>query len=83
MEDAELWEPRTSASLQDALSDIQRHLGLNGNSEHDEYLMELLRRRLVWHASRGQYVWPREVRSALVYWAVDANHPSESQETQH
>jgi hypothetical protein len=74
MEDTELWEPRTSASLQDALSDMQRYLGLNENSEHDEYLMELLRRRLAWDAGRGQYVWPREVRSALVYWTVDANH---------
>ncbi len=73
MEDTGLWEPRTSASLQDALSDLQRHFGLNGNGEHDEYLMELLRRRLTWHASRRQYVWPREVRSALVYWTVDAN----------
>lgn len=68
MEDTGLWEPRKSASLQDALSDLQRHLGLNENSEHDEYLMELLRRRLTWQASCGQYVWPREVRSALVYW---------------
>lgn len=83
MEDTGLWEPRTSASLQDALSDVQRHLGLNENSEHDEYLMELLRRRLAWDALRGQYVWPREVRSALVYWAVDANHPSASQKPQH
>jgi precorrin-6B methylase 2 len=73
MEDTGLWDPRTSASLEDALSDMQRHLGLNGNGEHDEYLMELLRRRLTWHASRNQYVWPREVRSALVYWTVDAN----------
>jgi len=74
MEDSGLWEPRTSASLEDALSDMQRHFRLNENGEHDEYLMELLRRRLTWDASRGQYVWPREVRSALVYWTVDANN---------
>jgi 2-polyprenyl-3-methyl-5-hydroxy-6-metoxy-1,4-benzoquinol methylase len=74
MEDTGLWEPRTSASLEDAFSDMKRHLGLNGNSEHDEYLMELLRRRLTWHTSRGEYVWPREVRSALVYWTVDATN---------
>ncbi len=76
MEDTGLWEPRTSASLQDALSDMQRHLGLSGNSDHDEYLMELLRRRLVWDASREQYVWPREVQSALVYWQVGAQPPA-------
>ncbi len=72
MEDTGLWEPRTSDSLQDALSDLQRHFGLDGNSEHDEYLMDLLRRRLAWDALRNEYVWPREVRSALVYWQVGA-----------
>jgi 2-polyprenyl-3-methyl-5-hydroxy-6-metoxy-1,4-benzoquinol methylase len=68
MEDTGLWEPRTSASLEDALSSLKRHFGLNGNGEHDAYLMDLLRRRLVWQD--GRYVWPREVRSALVYWQV-------------
>jgi 2-polyprenyl-3-methyl-5-hydroxy-6-metoxy-1,4-benzoquinol methylase len=72
MEDTGLWAPRTSASLEDALSDMKRHFGLNGNSEHDEYLMELLRRRLTWQD--GQYVWPREVGSALVYWTVNGNN---------
>jgi 2-polyprenyl-3-methyl-5-hydroxy-6-metoxy-1,4-benzoquinol methylase len=73
MEDTGLWKPRMSASLEDAFSDMKRHFGLNGNSEHDEYLMELLRRRLTWHASRNQYVWPREVRSALVYWTANTD----------
>ncbi len=73
MEDTGLWDPRASASLEDALSDMQRHFGLNGNSDHDEYLMGLLRRRLTWHASREQYVWPREVRSALVYWTTNTD----------
>ncbi len=70
MEDTGLWEPRASDSLQDALNDLQRHLGLNGNNEHDEYLMDLLRRRLTWHPSRNEYVWPREARSALVHWRI-------------
>jgi SAM-dependent methyltransferase len=74
MEDTGLWEQRTSASLEDAFSDMKRHFGLNGNSEHDGYLMDLLRRRLTWHASRNQYVWPREVRSALVYWTVNTDN---------
>jgi SAM-dependent methyltransferase len=72
LEDTGLWEPRTSDSLEDALSDLQRHFGLNGNNEHDEYLMALLRRRLAWDASHGEYVWPCELRSALVYWQVGA-----------
>lgn len=71
MEDTGFWEPRTSASLQDALIDMQYHFGLEGNNEHNEYLMELLRRRLEYHASGGYYVWPPDVRSALVYWYVN------------
>jgi 2-polyprenyl-3-methyl-5-hydroxy-6-metoxy-1,4-benzoquinol methylase len=70
MENTGLWKSRTSSSLEDALSSMKRFLGLNDSSEHDEYLMELLRRRLTW--KDGQYVWPPEVRSALVYWDVGA-----------
>ncbi len=70
MEDTGLWEPRISSSLEEALSSMKRFMGLNESSEHDEYLMELLRRRLTWKG--GKYVWPPEVSSALVYWQVDA-----------
>ena len=65
MENTGLWDSRTSESLEEAWSDVKRHLGLNGNSEYNEYLMGLLRRRLTWQD--GQYVWPREARSARVY----------------
>lgn len=71
MENTGLWEPRTSPSLEAALIDMKRHFGLSGTSLHDEYLMELLRRRLKWRD--GQLTWPREVRSALVYWHVGAD----------
>jgi SAM-dependent methyltransferase len=70
MENTGLWKPRTSASLEEALSDMKRFLGLDESGEHDEYLMELLRRRLTWTGT--QYVWPPEVRSALVYWRIGA-----------
>jgi 2-polyprenyl-3-methyl-5-hydroxy-6-metoxy-1,4-benzoquinol methylase len=66
MENTGLWEPRTSPSLDDALRSMKHFLGLSSASEHDEYLMDLLRRRL--NLQKGLYVWPREVRSALVYW---------------
>jgi 2-polyprenyl-3-methyl-5-hydroxy-6-metoxy-1,4-benzoquinol methylase len=68
MENTGLWKPRTSASLEEALSNMKRFMGLNESSEHDEYLMELLRRRLTWTGT--QYCWPPEVRSALVYWQI-------------
>jgi SAM-dependent methyltransferase len=70
MENTGLWKPRTSASLEEALSSMQRFLGLNESGEHDEYLMELLRRRLTWTGT--QYCWPPEVRSALIYWQTGA-----------
>jgi 2-polyprenyl-3-methyl-5-hydroxy-6-metoxy-1,4-benzoquinol methylase len=69
MENTGLWKPRTSSSLQEALINMRRFLGLGESGEHDEYLMGLLHRRLVW--KDGQYVWPPEVRSALVYWQVN------------
>ncbi len=68
MEDTGLWKPRTSASLEDALDDIKRHFALNRNTQHDKYLVQLLQRRLTFKG--GLYVWPREMRSALVYWKI-------------
>ncbi len=63
--DSGLWSPWKSPSLEAALADVKRRLGLTG-SEHDEYLIALLRRRLM--PEDGQYVWPRDTRSVLVYW---------------
>lgn len=65
-----LWNPWKSASLEEALADIKRRFGLAGASEHDEFLIDLLRRRLTLEG--GQYVWPRGVRSVLVYWNPNA-----------
>jgi 2-polyprenyl-3-methyl-5-hydroxy-6-metoxy-1,4-benzoquinol methylase len=69
MENTGLWKSRTSSSLQEALADLRRFLALDEPSEHDAYLMDLLRRTLTRH--EGRYVWPPEVRSALVYWQVN------------
>ena len=68
MEDTELWRPWTHDSLEDALADVKRRLGLPEVSEHDEFLLDLLRRHLT--QREGQWVWPRGVRSALVFWDV-------------
>ncbi len=68
MENTGLWKPRTSSSLEEALSNMKRYLGLNESGEYDDYLMELLHRRLT--LKNGICVWPPEVRSALVYWRI-------------
>jgi 2-polyprenyl-3-methyl-5-hydroxy-6-metoxy-1,4-benzoquinol methylase len=68
MENTGLWAPRTSESLAEALRKTKRHFGLDGLTEHDDFFIDLLRRRLTYQD--GQYVWPRGVRSALVYWTV-------------
>jgi 2-polyprenyl-3-methyl-5-hydroxy-6-metoxy-1,4-benzoquinol methylase len=70
MENTGLWKPRTSSGMEEAFSDLKRFLDLIEPGEHDDYLRDLLRRRLVW--KDGKYVWPKEVRSALAYWEVDA-----------
>ncbi len=59
------WDPWTSASLDDALADVKRRLRLQ-TTEHDAFLADLLRRRLT--EENGRLVWPRDTRSALVYW---------------
>jgi SAM-dependent methyltransferase len=59
------WAPWTSATLDEALNDVKRRMMLD-TAEHDLFLLDLLRRRL--HQEGGQLVWPRAIRSALVYW---------------
>jgi len=72
MEDTGLWDVRTHDSLEEALADVKRRLGLADaeHSEHDAFLLDLLRRRLTWQD--GKYVWPPGVRSALVYLSPPA-----------
>jgi 2-polyprenyl-3-methyl-5-hydroxy-6-metoxy-1,4-benzoquinol methylase len=66
MENTGYWKPRTSTSMEEALSRLKRGLGLTESNEHDVYLLELLHRRLQWKFEK--YVWPHEIRSTLVYW---------------
>lgn len=68
MEDTPLWGSWRHASLEAALVDLKERLGLVGPSEHDGYLMKLLRAHL--REEGGGWVWPPSVRSALVYWDV-------------
>ncbi len=66
MENTGFWAPRESAGLEEALKDLKRYLALDEDAEHEPYLRELLQRRLKRRGDR--WVWPPEVRSALVYW---------------
>jgi hypothetical protein len=47
---------------------MHRFLSLDDPCEHDAYLKDLLQRRLT--LKDGLYIWPPDVRSALVYWNV-------------
>lgn len=71
MEDTGLWDrPWTNESIEEASGDVKRKLGLPQRSEFDEYIREILEHRL--SREDGRYVWPSAVRSALVYWDVNA-----------
>lgn len=67
--DTGLWEPWSSPSLDAALVDIKRRMGLSQTNAHDDFLMDLLRRRL--KLVDDKFVWTPSVRSVLVYWNVD------------
>ncbi|MBN1260293.1 MAG: class I SAM-dependent methyltransferase [Anaerolineae bacterium] len=71
LEDTGLWEPWTNASLDEALVNVKRRLGLVEDTTHDAFLSDLLARRL--SKRDGQFVWPRGTRSALVYWNREAS----------
>jgi hypothetical protein len=72
MEDTGLWDPWTSEGVKEAVAEAKGRLGLNDNSRYDGYLYDLLDRNL--SLQDGRYVWPRGMRSALIYWGV--SHPS-------
>jgi SAM-dependent methyltransferase len=67
--EAELWHPWRHDSLEEALSEVKSRLLVQDSTTHDAFLSGLLADRLT-REENGQYVWPRETRSALVYWDV-------------
>jgi SAM-dependent methyltransferase len=69
MEDAGERAPWTHESIDEALVDVKRRLGLSEDDSHDRFLHSLLERRL--ELTGGRYVWPKGVRTALVYWDTE------------
>lgn len=65
-EESEKWYFVASESEEEAFLEMKRRMGLINSSEHDDYLRDLLRQRLV--QQDGQYFWPGSNRSALIYW---------------
>jgi SAM-dependent methyltransferase len=68
MEDTGTWGAWKSATLDEALEETKRKLGLHAPSEHDDWLRGLLAERLTWEGNH--YVWPPSMRSALITWKV-------------
>ena len=54
--------------LDEALFKLKKKFGLTNNSTHDDFFIDLLKRKLIYVS--GKYVWPVESRTALVYWDV-------------
>ncbi len=68
MEDRGLWKSWTSESLEEALAKVKGRFGIKHRHEHDDFIADMLSRHL--KRENGKYIWPRGVRSALVYWDV-------------
>jgi SAM-dependent methyltransferase len=68
MEDTGLWDPWISPSMEEAFAETKRKLNLITVNDHDAYLHDLLGHNLIYRD--GGYVWPRGIRTALVYWNV-------------
>ena len=65
--------PWTSQSLEEALRQAKRHLGLRNSAAHDDLIRQTLARRLTF--IDGRYLWPDGKRSALVWWETSPNRP--------
>jgi hypothetical protein len=67
-EDSGLWKPWTNDSLEEALADVKRRLGLKNNPAYDATIYRRLKEELTY--VDGKFVWPPGVRSAFIYWDV-------------
>jgi SAM-dependent methyltransferase len=67
-EDTGLWKPWMNDSLEEALADVKRRLGLKNNPAYDAAIYGRLEEKLTY--VDGKYIWPPGVRSVLVYWDI-------------
>ncbi len=68
LEDTGLWKGWTNDSLEEALADVKRRLGLKNNPIYDQLIYRRLEEELTY--SEGKYIWPQGLRSVFVYWDV-------------
>jgi hypothetical protein len=66
VEDTGLRDGWTHESLEQALSDVKRRLGLKNDPTYDAVFYRRLQQALTF--VDGKYIWPKGARSVLVYW---------------
>ena len=66
MEEKGMWPGWTNRNFEEAFEQFRSRFGLEGDSEHDPFLMALLKANL--EEKDGKVRWPSELRTALVYW---------------
>nr|WP_320131385.1 class I SAM-dependent methyltransferase [uncultured Holophaga sp.] len=66
MEDTGPWRSWSHGSLEEALLDVKKKLGLLHTGGHDASIREILERRLI--MQEGRYTWPSGVQTALLHW---------------
>jgi SAM-dependent methyltransferase len=68
IEETDKWYFIKNSSFDEAFTALKTRLGLLNCATHDDYLRDLLDRRLV--KQGGEYYWPGGHQSALIYWNV-------------
>jgi len=66
MEEKGMWPRWANQNFEEAFERIRARFGLENNTEHDQFLRELLKEHL--KEKDGMITWPSELRSGLVYW---------------
>jgi precorrin-6B methylase 2 len=62
------WPPWTHPSLEEALKELFARFNVQETSPEGDVLRNIVESRLTYR--NGRYVWPAEVRSAMIYWNV-------------
>lgn len=63
----ETWKPWSHESLEAALAEVKRRMGLDRDDRHDAGIRAVLERRLA--VEDGRWTWPAGMRTALVHWS--------------